>query len=179
MADQKITALTELTTVAGGDLLPIVDDPGGSPVTKKITRDNLLKGSGLVVLLHNDEADSSEHASSAAESAALKTYTLPANSYAKVLVEFIVRSRNDADLAADPTYTWRIKFGGATARTFVDTAIGVTTTGVDGGDTHVSTISFVATTWTAGGDITITVQCSDSNAAMGGLVHAVRVYGVL
>lgn len=42
MADKKITALTELTSVAPTDVLAIVDDPGGSPVTKKITVANLL-----------------------------------------------------------------------------------------------------------------------------------------
>jgi len=41
MADQKITQLTELTTPASGDTFAIVDDPAGSPVTKKITIDNL------------------------------------------------------------------------------------------------------------------------------------------
>lgn len=42
MANAKITQLTALTTVDGSDLLAIVDDPSGSPVTKKITRNNLL-----------------------------------------------------------------------------------------------------------------------------------------
>lgn len=42
MADAKITELTELTTADAGDLLAIVDDPSGTPVTKKITRSNLL-----------------------------------------------------------------------------------------------------------------------------------------
>lgn len=37
MADAKITALTALTGVAAGDVLPIVDDPSGTPVTKKVT----------------------------------------------------------------------------------------------------------------------------------------------
>lgn len=41
MADTKISALTELTTIAGDDLLVIVDDPGGSPVTKKATVNSL------------------------------------------------------------------------------------------------------------------------------------------
>lgn len=42
MADAKITDLNELTTVADGDLLAIVDDPTGSAETKKITRGNLF-----------------------------------------------------------------------------------------------------------------------------------------
>ena len=41
MADAKITALTELTTATGDDLLAIVDDPAGTPATKKITKTNL------------------------------------------------------------------------------------------------------------------------------------------
>lgn len=43
MADTKITALTALTTATTDDLFPVVDDPGGSPVTKKITLTNLQK----------------------------------------------------------------------------------------------------------------------------------------
>ena len=45
MADAKITQLTELTSVADTDLLAIVDDPGGSPITKKITVANATAGS--------------------------------------------------------------------------------------------------------------------------------------
>lgn len=37
MADQKITALTELTAPLDDDVLPIVSDPAGTPVTKKVT----------------------------------------------------------------------------------------------------------------------------------------------
>lgn len=36
MADKKITELTELSTVAPEDLLVIVDNPTGTPITKKI-----------------------------------------------------------------------------------------------------------------------------------------------
>lgn len=42
MADAKITALTALVTAATEDLLAIVDDPSGTPVTKKITLANLI-----------------------------------------------------------------------------------------------------------------------------------------
>lgn len=37
MADQKLTALTAQTTPADEDLLYTVDDPAGTPVSKKIT----------------------------------------------------------------------------------------------------------------------------------------------
>ena len=41
--DKKVTALTELaTTPASTDIVYIVDDPGGTPVSKKITVDNFL-----------------------------------------------------------------------------------------------------------------------------------------
>ena len=36
MADQKLTALTEATTVTTDDLLYVVDDPAGSPASKKM-----------------------------------------------------------------------------------------------------------------------------------------------
>lgn len=41
MADKKITQLTALTAVDNSDVLAIVDDPAGSPVTKKVTADVL------------------------------------------------------------------------------------------------------------------------------------------
>lgn len=135
---------------------------------------------GTIVLLHTDETDSAETTSSTNETAAIKSFTLPSNSYTYIKIEAIVRSRNDADLAADPVYTWRIKEAGATVKTFTHTSIGITTTGIDGGDTHVSTLSFI----TAGGQgvntaLTITGQMSDSNSAIGLLVHAFRVYGIV
>jgi hypothetical protein len=37
MADKKVTQLASLTTTAAPDLLMIVDDPNGTPVSKKIT----------------------------------------------------------------------------------------------------------------------------------------------
>jgi len=41
MADQKISQLTELTTPALEDLFAIVDDPSGTPVTKKVSATSL------------------------------------------------------------------------------------------------------------------------------------------
>lgn len=41
MADKKITELTALTTPADADVMPIVDDPAGTPETKKVTWANI------------------------------------------------------------------------------------------------------------------------------------------
>jgi hypothetical protein len=42
MADKKVSQLTALTTTAAPDLLMIVDDPNGTPVSKKITVKNFF-----------------------------------------------------------------------------------------------------------------------------------------
>lgn len=46
MADAKVSALTALTTPADEDLFYVVDDPGGTPTSKKITFANLQAGIG-------------------------------------------------------------------------------------------------------------------------------------
>lgn len=45
MADAKITALTEKTTPLLTDMMVLVDDPAGTPVTKKATKQNIAGGS--------------------------------------------------------------------------------------------------------------------------------------
>lgn len=39
---KKLTELTANTALAGGDIIPIVDDPGGTPLTQKITFTNFI-----------------------------------------------------------------------------------------------------------------------------------------
>lgn len=41
MVDVKISALGAITTVAGEDLVAIIDDPSGTPVSKKATIDQI------------------------------------------------------------------------------------------------------------------------------------------
>jgi hypothetical protein len=42
MADQKVSELANLTTPASEDVFYVIDDPNGTPVSKKITAKNLF-----------------------------------------------------------------------------------------------------------------------------------------
>lgn len=50
---KKISELGALATPAGEDLLVIVDDPSGTPVTKRVTVANLLGNSAANVVIQN------------------------------------------------------------------------------------------------------------------------------
>lgn len=52
MADKKVTALDALTTVTADDLFLVVDDPAGTPTSKKVTAANLATytSTGLATL---------------------------------------------------------------------------------------------------------------------------------
>lgn len=54
MADKKVTQLTALTTPANTDLLLIVDDPSGTPVSKKIELGDLFGESAQTVFASID-----------------------------------------------------------------------------------------------------------------------------
>jgi hypothetical protein len=47
MADQKVTALTELTTFSGDETLYVVEDDDGTPVSRRVTIENLAVGLAL------------------------------------------------------------------------------------------------------------------------------------
>ncbi len=54
MADKKVTQLTALTAPANTDLLLVIDDPAGSPISKKITVEDLFgRTTGLSVAAIN------------------------------------------------------------------------------------------------------------------------------
>jgi len=50
MADKKVTQLTSLTAPANTDLLLIIDDPAGSPISKKITVQDLFGNTTRLVV---------------------------------------------------------------------------------------------------------------------------------
>jgi hypothetical protein len=50
MADKKITQLDALASVAAVDLFLVVDDPSGTPTSKKVTAANLAAGVALIGL---------------------------------------------------------------------------------------------------------------------------------
>ena len=45
MADKKVTQLTALTAPANTDLLLVIDDPSGSPISKKIELEDIFGAS--------------------------------------------------------------------------------------------------------------------------------------
>jgi len=49
MADKKVTQLDALTSLSGDDLFMVVDDPAGTPVSKKITVTNAFTGMTAVI----------------------------------------------------------------------------------------------------------------------------------
>ena len=50
---KKISELTALTAPAAVDLMVIVDDPSGTPITKYVTVGNLLGNSAANVVIYN------------------------------------------------------------------------------------------------------------------------------
>jgi len=42
MADKKVSALSAITNLSQDDLLLVVDDPAGTPTSKKVTVGNLF-----------------------------------------------------------------------------------------------------------------------------------------
>ena len=81
MADKKVTALDALTSVAADDLLLIVDDPSGTPTSKKVTAANLATytSTGLATTtalnLKSDLASPTFTGTPAAPTAAVSTST--------------------------------------------------------------------------------------------------------
>jgi hypothetical protein len=56
MADKKLTEAPEAISADSSDIIYVVDDPSGSPISKKITKGNFLPGSEIKTL-YEGEAD--------------------------------------------------------------------------------------------------------------------------
>jgi hypothetical protein len=138
---------------------------------------------GTMIFLSSDETDSAEHNNSTDESAALRTYNLAANSYTKILIEAVVQTRNEVDIAGRADFTWRIKEADAEVASFVNRIITINTNGIDSGDRDTHTISHIIDGGQVGSTaLTITVQAATAqanNANRGGLVKKFRVYGII
>lgn len=59
MADKKVTELTAMTQVAGEDLLLVIDDPSGTPASRKVTVDNLFGNIRSITTLRGNTTISS------------------------------------------------------------------------------------------------------------------------
>jgi hypothetical protein len=79
MATKKVTELTALTNATSDDLLLIVDDPSGSPETKKITVGNLL-GNVKFAVTHSANVTMSNTSVLSANSVIVRDTRTPANS---------------------------------------------------------------------------------------------------
>lgn len=57
MADQKLTELTELTSLTDDDLFYVVDDPAGTPLDRKVTRANLISNIAVADLANGTDGE--------------------------------------------------------------------------------------------------------------------------
>jgi hypothetical protein len=130
-------------------------------------------------LLHTNETPVTEITSSTAESSALRTYNLVANTYDHILVEAEVRNRVEQDASTRCDFTWRFKVDGVTTKTFVNRIIAMNTANVDSGGRFNERLSMLI----AGGQIastalTITSRNSLSNGSTGAQLVSFRVWGI-
>lgn len=99
MADQKLTDLTAATAVTADDLLYVVDDPAGTPTSKKATAAVLREYVNMVQATGTDAATTMAVntlyvVDMSAWATADRTYTLPATAAVGDMVGIVVTSGN-------------------------------------------------------------------------------------
>jgi hypothetical protein len=189
------SGVTSWSTVSGGSstFLDLTDTPSSySGQANKLVKvnsgatalefldDSTITIEGVKQLIYNDETDSSVYNNTSGESTALKTWTLPVNSYEKILIEIIVEHRVLNDVSGRADFTWRMYHNTSLLRTFAERIIAMNTNNVDSGGAYVSTLSHIMTGGQASAqDITITVEnVRTTTAAPEALVKSIRVYGI-
>ena len=98
MADKKVTQLTALTAPSKDDLLLIIDDPLGSPVSKKITVDNFFGATSVVT------ANAINLTSVGATSLGANTFTVTSNTQPTFTKGLVINSSggdSDTQIASD------------------------------------------------------------------------------
>ena len=191
----KITALTANTSPALTDIMPIVDDPSGTPATQKVTLQalaDLIRANNLVYAGRTvKQIDTTASETSMAPSTATGSLTLAAD-YLTQGKTMHLRISGTIDSTGSPTLTFKFKIGATTYLTSAAITVGadytdvmfhleadwtIWTTGATGtlavqGRIFIGTdvIPFSATGWaaldtTASNLLAATAQWSDSSAS--------------
>ncbi len=113
MVDVKISALGELTSVHASDVLAIVDDPSGTPVSKKVTVANLLAGLTAVdadnTTVSNLEVDNFKASAIVIESEGISSNdndtTIPTSASVKAYVDAQIATEDTIAELNDTTIT--------------------------------------------------------------------------
>lgn len=112
MADSKLADLTAVTALAGDELLYVVDDPGGTPLDRKVTVSNLARAK-VVAESHADAGPSNTTTETA-----LASLTLPGGIVAVGdLLRVVAAGDSLNNTGANVGHTMRFKLGGTTMAT--------------------------------------------------------------
>ena len=131
-----------------------------------------------LIFIDSNETDSAETVSSVAETTK-NTISLPANSFAKIYIEFAAVHRYEVDVAAKMNATYRIKLDGALQKTYNAKILANSLAGVDTGQKEsIYGSVIIAGGQTAAASVTITGQIDVNNANAGFLTKFVRLWGI-
>jgi hypothetical protein len=165
MANSKITDLTELASVARSDMVEVVDDPGGTPVSKKAQPKNLPTVASATTALTNHDPNNTTMEQWGTEEAVVAQADAPP---AAVVLAWLsgsvgpTASGNDGDRGE---YRLEVSFdGGSSFATIGDSGNVVTLVSTAAGDrTALSAVG--RGTGTVTGDIQVRAMIRDIDAA--------------